>query len=63
VEAAGIEDMQGRCDKSLRDATLPRTSPRFFENLTPVITRCATGWRRDDTRVWVPRRDGRASTT
>ncbi len=33
MEAAGIEDMQGSCDNSLRDATLPRTSLRFFENL------------------------------
>jgi hypothetical protein len=33
VEAAGIEEMQGSCDNSLRDATLPRTSLRFLENL------------------------------
>jgi len=35
VEAAGIEDTQGWCDNSLRDATLPRTSLRFFENSIP----------------------------
>jgi hypothetical protein len=52
VEAAGIEDMQGWCNNSLRDATLPRTSLRFFENLLPsppswcraVPPRTAASW-------------------
>src|ERR1700682_6181223 len=51
--------MQGRCDNSLRDATLPRTSLRFFENLIPsppsssraVPPRTATSWQPDGNAV------------
>jgi hypothetical protein len=36
VEAAGIEDMQGGCDNSLRDATLPRIGPNSLEYYDPA---------------------------
>src|ERR1700682_4239498 len=59
VEAAGIEDAQRWCDNSLRDATLPRTSPRFLENLIPsppsssraVPPRTAASWQPYGTAV------------
>jgi len=62
VEAAGIEDMQGSCDNSLRDATLPRTSLRFFENLIPsppsssraTPPRTAGSWQPDGNALSAP---------